>query len=184
MFNQGSKNQSTQNPAVQSFLESLRKHNHQPAPQSPDFESNFSSFEKFQERKLLEEQRKAEFFQNRTREFHEVFSMKKRQEENQVQQIHEQIKKLSKSMRKLKKEVDVAVQENIPEESIGKQKLTFLDHIKTLIEMINRDVNRTQSWLAMYNQRSRQKSFYWGQVKKSGSSYMLSGERNIATSVG
>src|SRR5687768_6994054 len=110
MINTGSKNQSSQNPSVQSFLESLRQqsgHNHM-----PDTDQNFSSFEKFQERKRLEEQRKAEFFQSRTREFHQVYSLKKRQEENQIKQIHEQIKGLAKSMRKLKKEVDVAVNQN------------------------------------------------------------------------
>lgn len=181
MFNQGSKNQSSQNPSVQSFLESLRQ---QPShADSPDT-SPFSSFEKFQEKKRLEEQRKAEFFQSRTREFHEVYSLKKRQEENKVKQIHEQIKQMTKSMRKLKKEVDVAVQENLTEENAGIQQESFLDHIKIMLDLLKRQIDSSQTWLHVFNQRSKKKSYYWGQVKKSGSSFMLSNERSVATSVG
>ncbi len=183
MFNQGPKNQSNQNPSIQSFLETLRQQSSGNQPSSPDTPT-FPAFERFQERKRLEEQRKAEFFQTRKKEFHEVYSLKKRQEENRIEQIHGKLKKLAKSMRKLKKEVDVAVSQNISTENSGIRQESFLDHLSQMIDLLKRQVDSSQTWLHLFNQRSKKKSHYWNQVKKSGSSFMLSGERNVATSVG
>ena len=87
-------------------------------------------------------------------------------------------------MRKLKKEVDTALETNLPVQNAGKQHESFLDHINQMIDLLRRQVDSSQTWLHLFNQRSKKKSYYWGQVKKSGTNFLLSGERTVATSVG
>lgn len=177
MSNQSSKpNNFT--PSVQSFLESLR----QRSSGSEDQTAPGSAFEKFQEKKRLEQERKAQFFQARNKEFKEVYSLKKQQEQKQIQALQEKLKALASSIKNLKKEVQVAV-ETTPVETNTYQE-NFLDHLANMIEILKRQVESSSTWLHVFNQRSQKRSYYWTQASKSGAKFMLSQERQIANSIG
>ena len=61
---------------------------------------------------------------------------------------------------------------------------TFFDRIRKLIELARKKLAESETWMQIFNNRSQKRSHYWGQVKKSGTKYMLSQERYMATQVG
>ncbi len=167
-------------PSVQNFLESLRQRSSAPSAEEPSLAG--SAFERFQEKKRLEQQRKAEFFQARTKEFKEVYSQKKQQEQQQIQVLQEKLKNLAASFKNLKKEVAVAVDTKPVE--VNAYQESFLDHLSNVLDILKRQVESSSTWLHVFNQRSQKRSYYWAQAGKSGTKFMFSQERQLANSVG
>ena len=58
------------------------------------------------------------------------------------------------------------------------------DDLKKEIHKYTLNVTQANSWLEMYNSRSKKKGYYWGQASKKGTSFTLNNERSVATSVG
>lgn len=168
------------NPQIQSFLESLR----QRSAGLPLQREGQLSLEKFQEKKRLEEQRKAEFFRERTREFNQIYSHQKQEEAAKIDQIREKLKSLATSVKKLNQEIHNAAIENTPAQNTGIYQETFLEHLSSMIDLLKRQVESSSSWLHVFNTRSQKKNYYWGMVGKKGTSFMLSNERQVATSIG
>lgn len=168
------------NPQIQSFLESLRQRS-AGLPIRP--EGQFG-LERFQEKKKLEEQRKAEFFRERQKEINQVYSHKEQEEVQKMNQIREKLKGLAVSVKKLNQEIHNAALENIPTQNAGVYQETFLEHLSTMIDLLKRQVESSSSWLHVFNSRSQKKNYYWGMVQKKGTSFFLSNERQVATSIG
>src|SRR5690554_3920732 len=99
------------NPKIQSFLESLRQRSQTSQPNTETTRSRFPVYENYQEKLRLEQLRKQEFFRSRSREFNEVYSLTKRQEQERINQIIIELHSLAKSIKNIKKEVDIAVQQ-------------------------------------------------------------------------
>ena len=171
-------NTSGQNPRVQSFLESLKNRTVSPGAENP----NLSGMESFIERRRVEEQRRNEYFRTRSREFNEVYSLTKKREEKRIIEIHRHLQALAKSVRRLKNEIKVAVASEVVEASPYQENI--FDHLMSLIHLAKTETDKASSWLAMYNSRSKKKSYYWAMAGRGGTKYTQAIDRSLATSVG
>lgn len=76
---------------------------------------------------------------------------------------------------------EVAIEQRI--EKPGKYHITFFEWVLTVIKTARMRVEDSQSWLAMFASKKKQKS-YWNQFKKHGTTFGLSNERNVSTQTG
>jgi len=60
----------------------------------------------------------------------------------------------------------------------------FFIHLREVIMTLRKRVESSRNWLATANARAGKRGFYWGQVSKSGTKYMLSSERYMVMSTG
>jgi len=109
-----------------------------------------------------------------------------RQEEEkvrlQIAAILEELKKLAAATKNLAKETKVA-NEQVPA-SPGEYHISFFEKLRQTLILIRKRVEDSASWLAAFNQRAKKRNFYWAQVRKAGTKFMLSHERYMATQVG
>ncbi|HJZ05102.1 hypothetical protein A2634_04405 [Candidatus Amesbacteria bacterium RIFCSPHIGHO2_01_FULL_48_32] len=99
-----------------------------------------------------------------------------------IQAIQSEIKSLVKSAGGLAHEVEIAASQ--APANPGVYHVTFFHQLKALIVTLRRKVEDSRHWLATTNSRAQKRSYYWGQVGKSGTKYMLSSERYMVTSTG
>lgn len=168
------------NPQIQSFLESLRQRS---AGTLPSHESGLPFPPERTSQKRLEEQRKAEFFRARTREFNQVYSHQKQAEAQEIQQLRDKLQSLSQSVKTLNQEVHTATLQTTPAVQPGIYHKTFLQHLSQVIDLLQSQVESSNTWLHLFNSKNK-KSQYWNMVAQKGTSFMLSNERQVATSVG
>jgi len=100
----------------------------------------------------------------------------------QIQSVLMEIRQLAKSMGDFSQEVQVAVAQAPVNPGIYHK--NFFAHLKTVIASLRIKVESSSNWLAAANNRAGKKGFYWSQVSKSGTKYMLSSERYMVTSTG
>ena len=183
-MNPGSSNTSNSSPKLSSFIEALKQRQQTRGPQSPDSLKTPSplSFSEMGRSKELEKKRVEQFHQARNKEWAGVYSAKQKQVEKRIGQIQEQLKILVKQVVAFEQNVAQAVSTESPEP--GSYHISFFEHIKIVIELLKKDIVEANSWLTLYNQRSKKKGHYWGMAKKKGSSFPSSGERQVATSIG
>jgi len=167
------------NPKIQSFLEALRNSQGKFDAQTPDTANPFAEF---QYKKEIEKKRIESFHKARAEEWNRIYSAKQKEIEKKIEQIREELKKLAARLKNLDSNVTAAVQAPVVE--AGEYHLSFLEHIREVIHDYSLKVSQADSWLEVYNKRSRKKGFYWGQAQKRGTSYTLNNERTVATSVG
>jgi predicted RNase H-like nuclease (RuvC/YqgF family) len=111
-----------------------------------------------------------------------IFNQKNQENQKQIKNLQSEIKKLASSVKNLDQEIEKAV-ENIPVEA-GIYHLNFLEKLKEAIVILRKSVENASSWLEVFNQKSAKKHGYWAGVKKSGTKFMFSADRQVATSVG
>ncbi len=100
----------------------------------------------------------------------------------QIQSILTEIRQLAKSMGDFAQEVQVAaIQAPV---NPGIYHKNFYAHLKSLITALRQKAESSKNWLAAANNRAGKKGYYWNQVGKSGTKYMLSSERYMVTSTG
>jgi len=185
-MNQGISNKSGgsgTNPKIQSFLEALRSS--QGKVDRPT-EANSNPFSEFQNRKEIEKKRIESFYQARTQEWNRIFSAKEKQTEQRIEQVRVELKKELERLSKQTKALDANITQAIinPVVNPGIADLTYFDHIKQVFRDFALQVSQANSWLEMYNRRSKKKSYFWGMAGKKGTSFTLNNERTAATSVG
>lgn len=100
----------------------------------------------------------------------------------QIKQIQIEIKQLAKAAGDFAAEVEIATMQATV--NPGKYHEHFFARLKITIALLRKRVNDSQAWLSEHNRRSQKQGYYWSQVKKSGTSYMLSSERYMVTSTG
>ena len=177
-MNQTNKNNS--NPSVQPpFLEALKRRAFDKS--SPDRDSMSTSLENFRQQKEIEKKRVEQFHQTRNKEWAQVYSSKEKALENRLEVIRQQLKQLSKQL----KQLDTSTQTAIHSEPIkvGEYHVSFLEQLQETLKSLSQKVAEANTWLSLYNQRGKKKSYYWGQFSKKGSSFSLNQERQLATSV-
>lgn len=148
---------------------------------SPDKPFNFEDFLKSRERQVAfrEKQR----YERRLREERMVYHRKEEEAKLQIKAIQEELKKLTEATKGLSQEVKKAVFTSVVEP--GTYHLSFFDRIRRIIELARKQIAESKTWFETFNQRKKRKqSYYWFQVKKSGTKFMLSQERYMATQVG
>ena len=129
-----------------------------------------------QERMMGQQQRSAETM---------IFHRKEEEAKKEVEIVKAEIKKLvietgkvSTELREAEKTVMTTTTE------AGTYHLNFFERIRNLISLARKNISESKTWLQMFNGRNKNKSFYWAQVKKSGTKFMLSNERTVATQTG
>ena len=169
----------TGNIKIQNFLEALR--NSQSAPR-PESAMGKNPFAEIQAKKEIEKRRVEQFQHQRSQEWNKVFSSKEVQAEKKIEYIREQLKNLSKQLKRLDTNILKAVEAPVVEAGIYHE--NYLEHLQKIIHLFGLKVNSANSWLEVYQGRSKKQGFYLGMAKTKGSSYTQNNERNIATSVG
>ncbi|OGC92814.1 hypothetical protein A3D85_01175 [Candidatus Amesbacteria bacterium RIFCSPHIGHO2_02_FULL_47_9] len=110
------------------------------------------------------------------------FARLEAQNKQQIQSILVEIKTLASATGTLASQVEVAVAQ--APANPGVYHRNFFDQLLSFIKVLRQKVQDSSHWLATTNSRANKKSYYWGQVGKSGTSYMLSSERYMVTSTG
>ena len=101
----------------------------------------------------------------------------------QIKALQEELKKLVNETEGLSREIKTAAVQAIVEP--GTYHLNFFERLQKLIKLIRKKVQESKTWLVEWNSYSKRKrNFYWTQVKKSGTKYMLSSERYMSTQAG
>jgi len=122
-----------------------------------------------------------EFFRVRQEE-RLVFKQEEQKTRLQIKAIQEELKKLVESTKNLVKEVEVATKLEPVEP--GVYHLNFFERLKQTIIIFRKKIEDSASWLALFNQRTKKRSYYWSQFRKSGTKFMLSAERYMSTQAG
>lgn len=100
----------------------------------------------------------------------------------QIKSIQEEILMLAKSAGELNQEIQIAAKQAPVNPGIYHK--NFFIHLKNMIVNIRKQVQSSKEWLSTHNGRASKQNFYWSQVGKSGTKYMLSSERYMVTSTG
>jgi hypothetical protein len=108
----------------------------------------------------------------------------RRQEETnkQIKRLQDELRALAKELANLGTSVQKAIEEEIA--SPGIYHLSFFEKLRQYISILRKQVAESKDWLAISNQRKSAQNVYWGNVKQSGTKFMLSHERTLATQTG
>jgi hypothetical protein len=111
-----------------------------------------------------------------------VFKQSEQKIKLQIKAIQEELKRLALSTKKLSKEVEIAA--TLEPVEPGIYHLNFLERLKRAIELFRERIEESANWLNLFNQRTKKRNYYWRQVRKSGTKFMLSQERYMSTQAG
>jgi hypothetical protein len=114
-----------------------------------------------------------------------LFTREQRETQQQVTTLQEEIKKLAKATASLAseaKEAEVTAMQTLPE--VGTYHLNFFSRLRKVIAELRVQIEESSLWLAAWNKKAEKRNFYWGQFKKSGSKFLLSSDRYMATQAG
>jgi hypothetical protein len=117
----------------------------------------------------------------RRQEF-EVFSAKKEEEKKKIKALQAEVLKLAKEFGQLDKEVKVAVIQQTVNPGVYHE--AFFTKLISFIKSLRQKIGDASAWLSTANKRARKQPYYWRQFKKSGTKFMLSQERYMATQAG
>ncbi len=129
------------------------------------------------------EQRASRRFSNRLEQERLVFLRSEDDKQGQIQSILAEIAQLAKSVGELGKEVQIATMQAPVNPGIYHK--NFFAQLRGFIADIKRRVAESKHWLAITNSRaSKRQGYFWGQAQKSGTKFLLSQERYMATTTG
>jgi hypothetical protein len=111
-----------------------------------------------------------------------VYSKKQEEVKLQIQAIQEELKTLIGEASGLAHEVEVAVEQAVVEPGI--YHFNFFDKLRQLLILLRKKIADSKTWMHAVNTRAKQRSFYWAQVGKSGTKFLLSQERYMSTQAG
>lgn len=120
---------------------------------------------------------------NRLEQERLVFLRSENDKKAQIQSVLEEIARLAKSVGDLGKEVQIASMQ--APVSPGIYHKNFFAQLRSFIADIKRQVAQSKHWLAITNSRAaKRQGFFWGQAQRSGTKFLLSQERYMATTTG
>lgn len=111
-----------------------------------------------------------------------VFDRRQEEVKNQIKALREELAELAKDLGKLGHSVQKAIDEEV--ENPGTYHLHFFEKLRRFIINLRKQVSESPNWLEVSQQRKVSQQKYWGNVKKSGTKYMLSHDRSVATQTG
>lgn len=112
----------------------------------------------------------------------DVFDRDKERTKQEIAALQAELKKLARELGKMGVDVQKAVDQEIV--NPGTYHVSYFQKLRTFIIQLRQRVSESKNWLAISSQRKKQRNHYWGNVKKSGTKYMLSQERTMATQAG
>jgi hypothetical protein len=114
-----------------------------------------------------------------------LFNRQEKLTQDQVKNLQEEIKGLAKSVGKLASEAKEAEIAALQEPTVvGTYHLNFFARLSQFIAKLKAEIQESSFWLESWNKRAQKKNHYWKQVKKSGSKFLLSSDRYMATQAG
>lgn len=141
-------------------------------------------FEKYiaeREKEIRGEERR--FYERRRAQEKILWTAEQQKTALQIEAIQEELKKLVNETEGLSREIKTAAVQAVVEPGI--YHLNFLERLLELIKLIRKKIQESKTWLAEWNAYCKKKrNYYWVQVKKSGTKFMLSSERYMATQAG
>ncbi len=159
--------------------------NNKPSQQSGELAQekpfNFEDFLKSRERQTESIQRQR--YERRLKDEKMVYSRKEEEVKMQIKSIQEELKKIAAETIGLSDEVKQAVFQGTVNPGI--YHLNFFERLRSIIELARKQIAQSKTWMEAFNHRKKQQhAFYWSNVKKSGTKYMLSQERYMSTQAG
>ena len=162
--------------AVDVLTKASQQHQQDTDKQSFDFEQYLQS----QEKRIRGQERTR--FEAIRREEKVIFDRQKQMVKVQIESIQVQIQQMAKDQAGLMEEIDKASNQAVVNPGVYHQ--NFFERLANLISLARKKINDSRSWLSLHNHRAKKQAHFWGQVKKSGTSFMLSGERTASTQTG
>jgi len=151
--------------------EKTREKPFDPYQKEADLEKNFRS--------------KVSKLENIHREEKVLFTREQKETQNQVNALQGEIKKLAKSTADMATEVKEAEMSVLQETPIvGTYHINFFIRLRALIAQLRSQIQESSFWLASWNKKAQKRNHYWNQFKKSGSKFLLSSDRYMATQAG
>jgi len=164
------------NKKAQSFIEAFKK----TSADKPGSKLDLQELLKRRETKIRQQERTRH--ETIRREEKIIFSREQQQVKLQIQTLQQKIKQLAKEQTGLMKEAEKTAFQAVA--NPGVYHLNFFERLINLLELARKKISESKTWLQLCNQRSKRRNHYWGQVKKSGTKFMLSQERSMATQTG
>lgn len=140
---------------------------------------NYESNQEIEDR-LREENQRLE----RHREVVEtkVFDRKELETKTKIRVIQEELQLLVKELAGMDQQLETAIEEEIA--NPGTYHLNFFEKLRRFLLDLRKRVADSANWLEISNQRKAAQQGFWGNVGKSGTKYLLSQERTVATQSG
>ena len=171
----------TKAPKFQNFIEAFK--DTQGGSQPSDRVNNDFDFEAFltqRENRIRQQERSR--MESIRHEEQVIFSREKQQVKAQIETLQVEIKALAKDQVGLMVEAEKAAFEAVVNPGVYHQ--NFFERLLALIKLARKKISESRTWLQLQNHRNQKRQGYWAGVKKSGTSFMLSGERTVATQSG
>lgn len=111
-----------------------------------------------------------------------LFDRKEEEAKAKIEVIQEELKMLAAELLGMDKQLEKAIKEEVA--NPGVYHVTFFEKLRRLIINLRKQVVESSAWLDTSNQRKAAKGGYWSNVSKSGSKYLMSQERTMATQAG
>jgi len=120
----------------------------------------------------------------RQRELNEtkVFDRKAEEIKVRVEVIRDELKMLAKELAGMDTSLEKAIEEEIA--NPGTYHVSFFEKLRRLILDLRKRVADSSSWMETASYRKASQGVYWGNVQKSGTKFLLSQERTMATQAG
>jgi len=111
-----------------------------------------------------------------------IFDRKEKETKEQIEAIQDELKLLIKELAGMDKELENAIEAEIV--NPGTYHISFFQKLRRFLIDLRKRVSDSSSWLEASSYRKSSQRGYWGNVAKSGSKYMMSQERTLATQAG
>jgi len=165
---------------VDSLFNTNSSGNSQP-DEKPDSPFNFSEFMHSSEQRTRAQDRvKYEYEQQETI----IFNRRQEEVNKKIEEIKIELRRISETLGV----IDNSVKTVIAQEEVnpGTYHLNFFERLLVFLQHMRKRVTEARNWAAMHQQRTQTKSYFWKQSNKkvSGTKFMLSQERQVATQTG
>lgn len=111
-----------------------------------------------------------------------LFNRKEVEAKTKIEVIQEELKILAAELGNMDKQLEKAITEEVV--SPGAYHVSFFEKLRNLVINMRKQVADSSAWLETSAHRKDAKNGYWSNVGKSGSKYLLSQERTLATQAG
>lgn len=166
-------------PKFDNFLEAFKDNSPGAAASKPD-SFDFESFLGQQEARIRRQERQR--FEQVRRDEQVIYSSEKQQEKLEIESLQIKIKQLAKEVGGVMVEAEKTAFQMVV--SPGRYHKNFFKRLISLLEIARKSVHDSRTCLQLTNVRNQAKSIYWNSVKKSGTSFLLSSDRTVATQAG
>ncbi len=112
----------------------------------------------------------------------QIFNREQEEVKQKIQEVLEELKNLAKELATIGSEIDKAVHEAVV--NPGTYHVNFFEALRRYLLQLRKKASESKNWLAISQQRKNAQNHHQTGVKKSGTSFMLSSERTVATQSG